>query len=68
MDEATQFGEDITDDHEFEAAQDGEIPAEAEVADDDERPVGDEPEDEIVGIDEERRVVLPEEPGADEAE
>lgn len=68
MDEATQFGEDITDDREFEAAQDGEIPAEAEVADDDERPVGDEPEDEVVGIDEERRVVLPEEPGTDEDE
>lgn len=68
MDEATRFGEDITDDHEFEAAQDGEIPAEPEVADDDERPVGDEPEDEVVGIDEERRVVLPDEPGDDEAE
>jgi hypothetical protein len=70
MDEATPFGEDITDDHEFEAAQDGEIPAEAEaeIADDDERPVGDEPQDEVVGIDEERRVVLPDEPGADEAE
>ena len=68
MDEATQFGEDITDDHEFEAAQDGEIPAEAEnELADDERPL-DEPEDEIVGIDEERRVVLPEEPGADESE
>jgi hypothetical protein len=68
MDESTQFGEGIADDHEFEVAQDGEIPAEAEVADDDERPVGDEPEDEVVGIDEERRVVLSEEPGADEAE
>lgn len=68
MDEARQFGEDITDDHEFEAAQDGEIPAEVEIADDDERPVGDEPEDEVVGIDEERRVPLPEEPGAAETE
>jgi hypothetical protein len=74
MDESTQFGEGIADDHEFEVAQDGEIPAEAEIdpesagaADADERPVGDDADDEVVGIDAERRVPLPDEPGtADE--
>ncbi|MEI5582786.1 MULTISPECIES: hypothetical protein [unclassified Agromyces] len=69
MDESTRFGEGIADDHEFEVAQDGEIPAEAELesgvaaADADERPVGDDADDDLVGIDEERRVPLPDEPG-----
>jgi hypothetical protein len=67
MDESTQFGEGLADDHEFEVAQDGEIPAEADLdaaaADADERPVGDDTDDEVVGIDEERRVPLPDEPG-----
>ena len=66
MDESTGFGGDIADDHEFQVAQDGEAPPESEAADDDARPVGDEPEEELAGIDEERRVPLPDERGADE--
>jgi hypothetical protein len=66
MDESTGVGGDIADDHEFQVAQDGEIPPDSETADDDARPVGDEPEDEVPGIDEERRVALPEDRGAAE--
>ena len=61
MDESTGVGGDIADDHEFQVAQDGELPPESEAADDEARPVGDEPEDEVPGIDEERRVALPDE-------
>jgi hypothetical protein len=47
MDESTGVGGDIADDHEFQVAQDGEVPPEAEAAaDEDARAVGDEPEDE----------------------
>jgi hypothetical protein len=68
MDESTGIGGDIADDHEFQVAQDGELPPEPEPADDDARAVGDEPADEVEGIDEERRVPLPDERGASEAE
>ena len=65
MDESTGIGGDIADDIEFQAAQDGEFPVDpsrAEVVpDDDERPVGDAADDDVVGIDEERRVPLPDE-------
>ena len=65
MDESTGIGGDITDDNEFQAAQDGEFPVDpsrAEVVpDDDERPVGHAADDDVVGIDEERRVPLPDE-------
>ncbi len=65
MDQSTGIGGEIADDSEFQAAQDGEFPVDpspAEVVpDDDERPVGDVPEDDVVGIDEERRVPLPDE-------
>ncbi|MFC9917828.1 hypothetical protein [Agromyces binzhouensis] len=61
MDESTGVGGGIADDHEFQVAQDGEIPPEPEPdEDDDERPIG-EDSDDVVGIDEERRVVLPDE-------
>ncbi|MBM7504380.1 hypothetical protein ACFPER_12895 [Agromyces aurantiacus] len=63
MDESTGVGGEIADDHEFQVAQDGEPPAAAPAADDDARPVGDEPDDEVTGIDAERRVPLPEERG-----
>ena len=59
-------GQTRADDHEFQVAQDGELPAATEAPDDDARPVGDEPEDDVAGIDAERRVVLPEERGAAE--
>ncbi|MFE5673300.1 hypothetical protein ACFQ58_17000 [Agromyces sp. NPDC056523] len=65
MDESTGIGGEIADDHEFQVAQDGELPPEPESADDDARPVGEEPdEDEVQGIDAERRVPLTEERGA----
>ena len=65
MDESTGIGGEIADDHEFQVAQDGELPPEPESADDDARPVGEESdEDEVQGIDAERRVPLPEERGA----
>ena len=63
MDESTGVGGEIADDHEFQVAQDGELPAESEVADDDARTVAPDAEDEVTGIDAERRVVLPEERG-----
>ena len=67
MDESTGVGGGIADDHEFQVAQDGEVPPESEAAaDEDARPVGDEPEDEVPGIDEERRVPLPDDRGAAE--
>jgi|GEM_PF-2551504 len=69
MDESTGVGGDIADDHEFQVAQDGEAPPEPELnEDEDERPTGEESDDDVVGIDEERRVVLPDEraPAADE--
>jgi hypothetical protein len=71
MDESTEVGGGIADDHEFQVSQDGEIPPEPEPdEDEDERAVGDEPDDEVVGIDAERRVVLPDErgPASDDAE
>lgn len=64
MDESTGVGGGIADDHEFQVAQDGELPAGPEAPDDDARPVGEEPDDEVAGIDAERRVVLPDERGA----
>ena len=66
MDESTGVGGEIADDHEFQVAQDGEIPPESEAADDDARVVADEPEEEVPGIDEERRVALPDERGTAE--
>ncbi|MGR2753752.1 hypothetical protein [Agromyces arachidis] len=67
MDETTGIGGAFAEDHEFEVAQDGEIPAESATAevDADGRPVGDDAGDDVVGIDEERRVVLPEERAAE---
>ena len=67
MDESTGVGGDIADDHEFQVAQDGEIPPESDAAaDEDARAVGDEPEDDVPGIDEERRVPLPDDGAAAE--
>lgn len=67
MDESTGVGGDIADDHEFQVAQDGEIPPESEAAaDEDARAVGDDAEDDVPGIDEERRVALPDGRGAAE--
>jgi hypothetical protein len=62
MDESTGVGGGIADDHEFQVSQDGELPPEPEPdEDEDERTVGDESSDDVVGIDAERRVVLPDE-------
>ncbi|WP_438856269.1 hypothetical protein [Agromyces sp. M3QZ16-3] len=69
MDESTGVGGGIADDHEFQVAQDGELPPEPEPdEDEDERPVGEDADDDVVGIDAERRVVLTDEraPAADE--
>ncbi|GAA1056441.1 hypothetical protein GCM10017608_32200 [Agromyces luteolus] len=69
MDESTGVGGGIADDHEFQVAQDGELPPEpAPDEDEDERPTGEDSDDDVVGIDAERRVVLPDEraPAADE--
>ncbi|WP_448809535.1 hypothetical protein [Agromyces bauzanensis] len=62
-------GADVTpeDDDEFTVAQDTEFEEEELAVDDDHRPVDDSLEDEVPGIDAERRVPLPDEPvSADE--
>ncbi|GAA2039634.1 hypothetical protein GCM10009819_25940 [Agromyces tropicus] len=66
MDVSTGVGGGIADDHEFQVAQDGELPPEPEPGADDTREIGDGDQDDVVGIDAERRVVLPQERPADE--
>ncbi|BDZ53529.1 hypothetical protein [Agromyces marinus] len=66
MDVSTEVGGGIADDHEFQVAQDGELPPEPDGADDDARTTDDDEPDEVVGIDAERRVVLPERTAGDE--
>ncbi|WP_353828859.1 hypothetical protein [Agromyces sp. SYSU T0242] len=62
MDESTGVGGDIADDHEFQVAQDGEAPPRTESGADEARATGEDDQDDVVGIDAERRVVLPEDP------
>lgn len=56
------------DDDEFTVAQDTEFEEDDLAFDDDERTIDDSLKDEVPGIDEERRVSLPDEPAADDEE
>lgn len=56
------------DDDEFTVAQDTEFEEDDLAFDDDERTIDDSLKDEVRGIDEERRVPLPDEPAADDEE
>jgi hypothetical protein len=56
------------DDDEFTVAQDTEFEEDDLAFDDDERTIDDSLNDEVPGIDEERRVPLPDEPAADDEE
>jgi hypothetical protein len=56
------------DDDEFTVAQDTEFEGDDLAFDDEERTIDDSLKDEVPGIDEERRVPLPDEPAADDEE
>lgn len=67
MDDIAGAGADIVpEDDDFTVAQDTEFEEDDLAFDDDERTIDDSLKDEVPGIDEERRVPLPDEPSADD--